>query len=63
MDGAVGAADIDFFTAYGHCGQRVTSVPHIDLVVVSTAWPYSKDEVPCAEDFRDIFTMIVEVCP
>jgi CubicO group peptidase (beta-lactamase class C family) len=52
----------DFFTASGHGGQRITVVPELKLVVVSTAWPYSKDEMPYVEDFHELFMMIIDSC-
>ena len=36
--------------------------PDSDVVIVSTAWPCSKDEEPYVEDFHEVFMMIVEAC-
>lgn len=54
--------EIDFFTASGHGGQKITVVTELDLVVVTTGWPYSKDEMPYVEDFHEVFMMIIESC-
>lgn len=54
--------DIDFFTASGHGGQKISVVPELDLVVVTTGWPYSKHELPYVEDFHEVFMMILDSC-
>jgi CubicO group peptidase (beta-lactamase class C family) len=54
--------DIHFYTASGHGGQMIYVVPEKNLVIVTTAWPYCKDEEPYVEGFKDVLDLILESC-
>lgn len=54
--------DIFFYTATGHGGQKIYVVAEKNLVIVTTAWPYCKDETPYVEDFKEVLDLIIESC-
>ena len=54
--------DIFYYNASGHGGQMIVVVPGKNLVIVSSAWPYSKHEEPYVEPFMTLLELIIESC-
>ena len=54
--------DIFYYNASGHGGQMIIVVPEKNLVIVSSAWPYSKHEEPYVEQFMPLLEIIIDSC-
>jgi hypothetical protein len=54
--------DIFYYNASGHGGQMIIVIPEKNLVIVSSAWPYSKHEEPYMEQFMPLLNIIIDSC-